>query len=220
MRITGTRLVIPARDTKGKIQSIQHIVGNGKKRFLKDGVIQGHYHTIGKLTDILYIVEGYATGASVHEATGCGVVVAFDAGNLLPVAKAIREKYPDHELVFAGDDDAWTDGNPGKVKAQEAAAAVSAKWVIPQFKDTSSKPTDFNDLRQLEGLDAVREQLANAREPETSGSETNQQADASKAIADLAELSPIEYEQRRETEANKLGNPDVATRRSLATSCR
>ncbi|MCZ6732742.1 MAG: toprim domain-containing protein, partial [Gammaproteobacteria bacterium] len=205
VRIAGTRLVIPVRDPKGKIQSIQYIVGNGKKRFLKDGVIQGHYHTIGKLTDILYIVEGYATGASVYEATGCGVVVAFDAGNLLPVAKAIREKYPDHELLIAGDNDAWTDGNPGVTKANVTAKIVNAKVVIPAFKDTTDKLTDFNDLHRLEGLDAVREQLQKAHDSSSSETKPVDSSEAaSEAIAALAELSPIEYEQRRKAEANKL----------------
>ena len=120
----GSVLVIPVRNTGGNICSLQFIDGGGNKRFLRDGAVSGNYHTIGKPTDTLYLSEGYATAATIHEVTQCGVIVAFDVGNLKPVAKALKKKYPGHKFVIAADNDQWTDGNPGITKAQLAASAI------------------------------------------------------------------------------------------------
>ncbi len=171
VRVTGDKLIIPARNQAGQIQSLQFIGPDGGKRFLRDGLIRGCYHSLGKLTDTLYIVEGYATGASIHEVTGCGVVVAFNAGNLLAVCRAIRSKYPDKHLTVAADNDRWTEGNPGLTKATEAAKAIKAKLCYPSFTDMDSKPTDFNDLYRLEGLGAVRTALEAATRPGRTRSE-------------------------------------------------
>jgi len=84
------RLVIPARDTDGALHSLQFIDDGGGKKFLKGGGVKGCFHLIGGADATLCICEGYATGASLHAATGHAVAVAFDAGNLEPVAKAIR----------------------------------------------------------------------------------------------------------------------------------
>lgn len=78
------------------------------KRFLTGSDTVGAYCPLGKITDqtkLLYVVEGYATGCSVHEATDEPVVVAFNAGNLDPVVQRIRAKLPDAQIVIAGDDD-------------------------------------------------------------------------------------------------------------------
>jgi putative DNA primase/helicase len=109
----GESLLIPLWEADGRLQSVQFISPLGEKRFLGGGRIKGGYHAIGKPNGRLYICEGYATGASVHEATGEAVAVAFDCGNLLPVAEALRRKYPNLTLVTAADNDAFTAGNPG-----------------------------------------------------------------------------------------------------------
>jgi len=78
------------------------------------------------------VCEGYATGATIHEATGLAVIVAFDAGNLLPVARFFREKKPDWLIVIAADNDAWTDTpikNPGCYFAM-LAVADGASWAM------------------------------------------------------------------------------------------
>jgi hypothetical protein len=97
------------------------------------GAKQGHYFSVGTLTETLYICEGCATAATIYEATGDGAAVAFDAGNLLPVAEAIRNAHPELEIVIAADNDQWTDGNPGVDKAMATARAVNAKIAIPAF---------------------------------------------------------------------------------------
>ena len=101
----------------------------------------------------IYITEGYATGASVHMATHVPVVITFDAGNLEPVIEELRKGYPNSPFIIAGDDDCWKDRNIGREKAQEAALKYGCSFVFPSFKETASKPTDFNDLLVLEGLE-------------------------------------------------------------------
>ncbi|MDM0077469.1 DUF3987 domain-containing protein [Variovorax sp. J2P1-59] len=157
LRVEGGDLIVPIKDMKGKLTTVQRIDVNGKKRFLPDGRKRGCYFGIGKPAGTIYIVEGYATGASVHKATGHAVAVAFDCGNLLPVAKALRARFPEIQIVLAADDDIETEGNPGLTKAQEAAKAVDGTVAMPAFGSERKRgQTDFNDLHQAQGLDAVR----------------------------------------------------------------
>ncbi len=153
------RLIIPARDASGTIRTLQFISGDGTKRFLPGGQKAGHFFEIPGNGDTVYIGEGFATTAAVHMATGGHTIIAFDAGNLLPVARTIRQKYPKAEIVVCADDDRWTEGNPGLSKARQAALAVKGKVAAPRFKDVATKPSDFNDLYALEGIDAVKQQL-------------------------------------------------------------
>ena len=121
---------------------------------------------MGEPRNVLYIVEGFATGASIHAATGEAVAVAFNAGNLIPVAQALREKFPDLKLVLCADDDHRTPGNPGLTKATEAAIAVNGWLAMPEFGESRTlEATDFNDLHQALGLEAVRQSLNHARQP-------------------------------------------------------
>jgi putative DNA primase/helicase len=156
IRQDGQTLLIPLRDTAGKLQSLQTITPDGDKRF--KGRMKSCYHAIGsKPGDLLVIAEGYATGATVHEATGWPVAVAFNAGNLGPVAMALHKAYPALTLVMAADDDHQTDGNPGLTAAKQAALAVGGFVVVPQFPaDRPPKASDFNDLAAIAGLSAVR----------------------------------------------------------------
>lgn len=157
------RLMIPVCDLMGDIHSLQFIPAQGKKMFLRYGAIDGHSFTIPGKQDNLYICEGYATGATIHEATGATVVIAFNVGNLAPVSKMIRTKYPTTALTICADNDQWTKNNPGLTKAQAAAKNVGAVCIYPEFKDLSTKPTDFNDLASLEGLDRVRGMLTDEK---------------------------------------------------------
>jgi Family of unknown function (DUF5906)/Toprim domain len=167
---TGS-LAIPAANSEGMVTTVQFITPEGDKLFLRGGKKKGSYFTIGDLdgAERIYLAEGYATAATVHEATGEPVVVAFDAGNLQPVAIGLRSILPDTdadtEIVIAADNDQWTAGNPGVEKAYAAARVICALVAIPEFEDTETEPTDFNDLHQLEGLDVVRDQLAAASAP-------------------------------------------------------
>jgi putative DNA primase/helicase len=106
----------------------------------------------------LCIAEGWATGATIHEATGHPVAVAFFTENLEPVARALRERFPDLRLILCADDDAATPGNPGLTKAKEAACTVGGRLAVPDFgENTPDGATDFNDLVVLRGRDVVAE---------------------------------------------------------------
>jgi putative DNA primase/helicase len=156
VRLHEGALVVPMRDG-AELHSLQFIDAEGGKRFLAGGRVSGCYFSIGQPDDTLCIAEGYATGASIFEATGYAVAVAFNAANLLPVARALRTRFPGLRLILCADDDAATQGNPGRTKAGEAAQAVGGFLAIPEFGD--ARPvgaTDFNDLHRLAGPAAVR----------------------------------------------------------------
>jgi putative DNA primase/helicase len=197
------RLVIPVRDAKGELKSLQFIGPDKTKRFLIGGTILGHYHTIGTDPSTIRIIEGYSTGSTVYEAVGGLVVIAFNAGNLKPIAQAIRQQYPNANITIIADDDQWVDGNPGLTKAKAAAEAIRAKLVIPQFTRLDSKPTDFNDLYYLEGLDMVKKQLTEVLSID--GKEKPCAESPDEAIARLAALSSVEYGQQRARASKQLG---------------
>jgi len=81
--------------------------------------VSGTFFTVSNKPDgALLIAEGYATAATVHQATGFATVAAMNCGNLFAVAKAQREKFPDREIIIAADNDQATAGNPGLSKAR------------------------------------------------------------------------------------------------------
>jgi len=166
VRIHDDALVIPVRDGKN-LHSLQFIDGNGEKRFLTDGRVAGYYFGIGnpKGAGVLCIAEGYATGATIFEATDYPVAVAFNAGNLEPVARTLRTQFPDVTIIVCADDDVSTEGNPGLTKAKAAALAVGGTLAVPDFgADRPDGATDFNDMAALRGLGAVKEAIATVKD--------------------------------------------------------
>lgn len=133
LRQQRDQLVIPVRDKHGKLWSLQFIAANGDKKFLTGGRKRGCYFAIGVRRGTLCVAEGYATAASIFEATGHATAVAFDAGNIEPVARALREKFPDLNIIICADNDADTPGNPGLSRAVAAAQAVHGCLAVPQF---------------------------------------------------------------------------------------
>ena len=101
---------------------------------MSGGRIGGCYCAIGRPRNALLLCEGYATAATVFSATGEATAVAFNAGNLPAVARALRVKFPNIKLVICADDDAQTPGNPGRTKAAEAARAVGGFVAVPRFE--------------------------------------------------------------------------------------
>ncbi len=162
VRFSNDFLIVPLRDTSGKLWSLQWIAPDGTKRFLTGGRKKGCFHTIGTLEKgkPIIVVEGYATGASVYIATQQTTAIAFDAGNLEPVIEELKRAYPKSSLLIAGDDDKWKDQNIGREKAEEAARKYGCHTIFPKFKDVNTHPTDFNDLMRLEGKDEVNRQLS------------------------------------------------------------
>ncbi len=127
------KLIVPLYDSAGVLHSLQFIDFKGNKRFLPGGRKKGCHFMIGGLSGTLCIAEGYATAASIYEATGYATAVSFDAGNLLPVAQALREKFPSIKMVICADNDVGTAGNPGLTNARAAAAAVGAFITFPEW---------------------------------------------------------------------------------------
>ncbi len=136
LRFSRGSVVVPVRDAAGKLVGLQFIDASGDKKFLTGTPKRGCFHLIGEVNPRapLLVAEGYATAASIHMATGYPVAVAFDAGNLAPVAQALRGLHPDIEMVIAADNDAATEGNPGVEMGRAAALAVGARLVWPQFE--------------------------------------------------------------------------------------
>lgn len=162
-------LIIPmhyynAESKQTTLVNVQTIAPDSEKLFLKGGLVSGAYHVIGTdamlVGGIVLLCEGYATGASVFDAMGYSlpVIVAFNAHNLIPVAKSIRAQYPDHRIIICADDDTATaikmrdkdiaDGkepkplveyNAGIRDARDAAIAISGEMVTPNFDLLDSK---------------------------------------------------------------------------------
>lgn len=201
-------LVNPIKGPDGTLHSVQTIDGEGRKHFIKGTAKAGNYRSIGKLTKRIIIVEGFSTGATVYLATGCCIVIAYDSGNLLAVARAIRRKYPDHEIVIGADNDRLTlkpVPNPGMHHACEAAAAVAGMVAWPEFERDATlpngqTPTDFNDLATLRGnLESVLVCFDAAMFPE----DIENHADPRR----YAEQQQLEPEPQREPEPDQ-GQPE------------
>ena len=109
LKVLDGLLLVPVR-IDGALSSLQTIDAEGNKRFLPGGRVVSGLHLIGKPKALVYVVEGFATGASVHEATGKAVAVGFDCGNLRSVALAVHSKYPGSQIVVVADDDHETLG--------------------------------------------------------------------------------------------------------------
>ena len=131
--------------------NLQRIAADGGKRFLSGGRVKGCYSPIGTLEpgQPLYVCEGWATGATIHEHNGAAVACAMNAGNLLEAGDYLRRAYPENPLIVAGDDDRQTEGNPGRTAANHAAAMLGCGLIFPPWSGAEPLAlSDFNDLRQ------------------------------------------------------------------------
>ena len=169
-------VIVPVRDGAGVLWNLQRIQPDGMKLFLKGGRKSGLWHMIGGVNDAvvnnagtvevdtLLVAEGYATAATLHEATGYPVAVAFDAGNLAPVCLALRQSYPSARMLICADNDTQTEAktghNTGVEAAHKAAALVGAMVCIPE--GLAADESDFNDLGVRlgdTGFEAVKAQI-------------------------------------------------------------
>lgn len=178
IRVKDGLLLVPMERLGGGLVGVQKIDAQGQKLYTKGAKKTGASHHIGeKIKDCTIVIcEGYATGASIHEATGHAVQVAFDASNLIHVAQpwangnASDVPWPKTptQIIIAADDDYRTPGNPGLTKATEAARATGAKIAVPKWPDGVDRNggTDFNDLRNQCGDEAVKRAVADARAAE------------------------------------------------------
>lgn len=155
-------LVIPFSNSRGEIRSYQRIPVTGGKdaRILKDSEKTGNWFTFGTPENgrPLLFAEGYATAASLHEATGLPVLMTVDAGNMIDVAENARQIWTDSPFVFCADNDHQRKINKGVSSAQKAAASTHGEVIIPAFTEAEKAQglTDFNDLDASRGRDAFQ----------------------------------------------------------------
>lgn len=161
----GNNLLIPIHDDK-ETWSYQTIAPDGSKYILKDGKKQGNWFKIDGNDEVILICEGYATGATLHEATGYSVYVAFDAYNLIPVSASVRKAHKSSTIIICADNDhESTRKNTGIDKGREAAKIASAILTFPDFGNEGAGLSDFNDLHKLKGLQAVKDRIQGAGKP-------------------------------------------------------
>ncbi|QTL95330.1 DUF927 domain-containing protein [Aeromonas jandaei] len=141
--------VVTLTDEGDYLVNVQLIRHDGFKSYLPGGQKQGAYHRIDG-GELIAVVEGYATGLSVHLVTGATVYCAMDAGNLVNVAGTARRQHPQAMILVCGDNDVAKQSNPGKVKAEEAAQAVGGLVSLPPA------PGDWNDYHQAYGRDDTK----------------------------------------------------------------
>lgn len=161
-------MVAPMRDIDGRLWGLQFVFDDGRKLYLPGARKKGTFARIrfpkdGSTPTRILIAEGIATAfsvvACVNDSDAMGI--AFDASNLLPVARAIRDRFPGVPIILCADDDTDTQLkrgiNPGIEKATDAARAVGGLIAVPDFgEDRPPNASDMNDLHQHAGLDAVR----------------------------------------------------------------
>lgn len=104
-------LILPRYDFSGKLWGLQTIDQAGEKKYQFSAKTTGTMFPITEKEEdrsVIFITEGFATGASIREATGRMVIIAYDAGNLLAVAQGARKKYPGAHIVVAADNDQFS----------------------------------------------------------------------------------------------------------------
>ncbi len=149
LRQLGTALLVPMCDDQGRLWNLQQIWPDGTKRPIKGARVKGLFAIIGEFTpdtSHAVIVEGYATGDTVHRATGLPVIVSFSTPNMPSVARLWAERRPDLEYTVFADDDELTaqreierNGkykNPGLETAEAVAAEIGANIAYPMGTPT------------------------------------------------------------------------------------
>ncbi|MCC8367579.1 DUF927 domain-containing protein [Xenorhabdus sp. PB61.4] len=149
-----------------KITGAQIIKPNGEKKLLSGSQKKGAFIAVSALEahfNTVIITEGYATALTVNQLYKGPALAALDAGNLLSIAKAVRERWPDTKIILAADND-WhhpdeldKNGRPkvniGKISAEKAALAVNGWVTLPPTK----YKVDWDDYRQQHGIEAAKQ---------------------------------------------------------------
>ena len=148
-RVTGDgRLMVPLYGAEGDLASVQYIAADGEKRYHPGGATGGKFWMLGEPSATIYIAEGFATAATIHQATGKACAVAYSASNLVPVTGALRERFgAQQDLVIVADNDA---SGVGQRYAEQASAKYGARSVMPPAAgDANDYVQAGNDLAAL-----------------------------------------------------------------------
>ena len=142
-RVTGDgRLVVPLYDSDGTLSTLQYIDHEGGKLYHPGGQTGGKFWMVGTMDDpgTLFVAEGFATAATIHETTGRPVVVAYSASNLVPVVGSLRKMHGlSQDILIVADHDK---SGVGLRYAEQACAKHGARMVMPPL------PGDANDYAQ------------------------------------------------------------------------
>lgn len=173
VKLTGELLLIPLYNIKGELRGLEAISTEGLKSFpkglVKSGLfmpLSGEERILPEYDGIVYVVEGIATAATVRETEQKPTIMGIDAGTLKSVAEAWRKRCPEAQIVIVGDFD---ESEVGQKAAEDAARAIGGTFTLPEFTpeelearnlDNKRIHSDYNDLYQLRGFDAVRACLA------------------------------------------------------------
>jgi putative DNA primase/helicase len=170
LRQEGGLLLIPFRNASGQLKTLQSIdsnLENNRKLFHGGGEKKGNFFSLGPWPPLpgqeVVIAEGFATAASIQQATGLSCVMAGDAGNLEPAARAIKQAWPEARIILAADNDCSSPGNPGKTRAEAAAKAVGGRVVVPEPL-AGGKSADWNDAALCLGLEEVKRQICGEKD--------------------------------------------------------
>ncbi|MGD9577679.1 MAG: AAA family ATPase, partial [Syntrophorhabdus sp.] len=166
IHVTGDgRLVLPLYDME-KLTSLQYIDAEGGKRYHPGGVAKGSFNVLGDIPALkIFITEGFATAATVHEVSGRPVVIAYSAGNLEPVTGTIRQNFPSSQVVIVADNDklASNGHRAGQEAAIKAAELHGVNWVMPPEEGTDANDFVRNGgdlLTLLEGVSPPRNKFS------------------------------------------------------------
>lgn len=157
------------------IQAAQRILPDGSKYYTRGFSKPGSALRLGVVDDrtqLVIVCEGYATGLTIRTALDwqVPVYVAFDSGNLRHVVPLVRKIHSDVRILLCADDDWRTRDpitkeliNPGRHTARQVAKENEfVEIVYPIFDDRRvAKDTDFDDLRQRQGIETCARQLRN-----------------------------------------------------------
>lgn len=146
LRQTGDLLLVPIIDPKGKIWNLQRITPTGKKWFLAKGLTKACFSVIpGDDSDLILVCEGFSTGATLREMTGCKVICAMSDRNLQSVAYTAGF-LSEASVRLCADNDHFKEGNPGLTAARQAARATGVDLTWPPSCGDNCRCTDFNDI--------------------------------------------------------------------------
>jgi len=149
-KIDGDTLTIPIIDVKGRRVGAQFIDADGKKKFSYQLPVIGNFSVIGgPIREFAYVAEGWATAATVHEATGKPCVFALNAGNILSVIDNLQQAKPDAELVIAGDND-----DAGRKECERAFSELGVEYILPDMEGW-----DYSDVWVNQGPAAAKKAL-------------------------------------------------------------
>lgn len=145
------------------VSTLELIDEHGRKSSLAGGAKRGGYWIAGPApadgepTEPILIGEGMATVLSAYRATHWMALATLSSGTLPQIARILRERYPDAELVVLGD------LGPGEARARQAAETSQAHLALPAFSSDAriddKPPTDFNDMAVLLGFARVGDHL-------------------------------------------------------------